>query len=177
MRELATMVLLSLAACAEPGTGHAGVREAPALAVPQDAPDTPTGDPFAGAWEACEGTTSPEECSRYLLLQHGGRICGTWSYFASGKAYEGRVIARAASSTEAQRTHVCGRPGSETDTACDDGWQRIDKPLRLCDGNLGDLTGADGACVADYRSVPMPEDEREALQAQLWMQSCLSRDP
>ncbi len=177
MRALGLMVLLGLAACAEQSAGHVGVGEAPPRAVPQDASVEPTDGPFAGTWEACEGTASPEECSRYVLLQRGDRICGTWSYFASGQAYEGRVIARATSSTEARRTHVCGRPGSETDTECDDGWQRIDKPLRLCDGNLGDLTGADGACFADYRAVPTPEEERDALHARLWLQDCLSRDP
>lgn len=177
MRALAIMVLLSLAACAEPGTVRPGVGEVLTRTAPQDAPGAPTDGPFAGTWEACDGTTSPDECSRYLLMQRGDRICGTWSYFATGKAYEGRVVARATSSTEARRTHVCGRPGSETTTECDQGWPRTDRPLRLCDGNLGDLTGADGTCSADYQAVPTSEDERGALQAQPWLQDCLSHDP
>lgn len=178
MRTLGMMALLSLVACVGPGTGHT-VEEgsSQALVVQQDAPETHADGPFAGAWESCESMMSPDECSRYLLLQRGDRICGTWSYVASGTAYEGRVAARATSLTEARRTHVCGRPGSETDTECDEGWQRIDRPLRLCVGNLGDLSGPDGACFADYRAVPMPEGERDALQAQPWMQDCLSHNP
>ncbi|WP_456999150.1 hypothetical protein [Luteimonas sp. A534] len=151
------MALLGLAACAGLGTA-----------------EVPTETPFAGAWESCEGVASSEECSRYLLVQRADRICGTWSYLASGKVYEGRVVARATSSNEARRTQVCGRPGAETDTECGDGWQGIDKPLRLCDGNLGDLTAADGACLADYRAVPTQQGEWDALQAQPWVENCLS---
>lgn len=89
----------------------------------------------------------------------------------------GRVIAHADSSTEAQRTHVCGRRSAETDTECEDGWQRIDKPLRLCDGKLTDLTRADGICATGYNPVPMTDAARDDLQAQPWLQDCLSREP
>lgn len=171
MRALRLLVLLGLAACTEAKAGHAGARDLP------DASNTPAAHPFSGAWAACEGATSAAECSRYLLLQRGDRICGTWSYSASGQAYDGRVVARATSSTEAQRTHVCGRPGSETSTECEDGWQRVDKPLRLCGGHLSDLAGVGGACFADYQPVPTHEHEREALLQQPWVQDCLSRDP
>jgi len=139
--------------------------------------DTSPAGLFAGTWQSCDGASSPEECSRYLLVQRGERICGTWHYFASGKAYDGRVVARATSSTQAQRTHVCGRPGAETDTECRDGWQRVDRPLRLCDGRLGDLASADGACFADYEAAPTPEDELAALQLEPWVQECLSKAP
>jgi len=171
------VALLGLGACAGLDAGQAGIEAGSSASPMGDVPVAPTDGAFAGQWEACEGTTSPEECSRYLLSQHDDRICGTWSYFASGKTYEGRIIARATSSTEARRTHICGRPGSETDTECDDGWQRIDKPLRLCDGKLADLMRADGACFADYQAVPMADDARDALQAQPWVQECLSHDP
>ena len=33
--------------------------------------ETEPSAPFAGAWESCAGAESPEECSRYLLLQRG----------------------------------------------------------------------------------------------------------
>ncbi|TDK23792.1 hypothetical protein E2F46_09680 [Luteimonas aestuarii] len=186
MRALGTMVLLGLAACAGPGpgTGNGGV----SVAVDDAAPSTPfaqqqgsgetsPGDPFAGAWQSCDGASSPEECSRYLLAQRGDRICGTWSYLASGKAYDGRVVAHATSPTEARRTQVCGRPGAETDTECSDGWQSIDKPLLLCDGKLGDLVGADGACFADYQAARTLQGEWEALQMEPWVQDCLSDAP
>ncbi|TQM10478.1 hypothetical protein FB548_2681 [Pseudoxanthomonas sp. 3HH-4] len=178
MRSSAMVVLLGLGGCTGLGAEQAGM-EAGSSAPPESrvVPVAPTVGPFAGKWEACDGTNSPDECSRYVLLQHDDRVCGTWSYFASGKVYEGRIVARATSSVEARRTHVCGRPGSETQTECDDGWQRIDKPLRLCDGKLADLTRADGTCVADHQAVPMPDEERYAVQAQPWIRECLSRVP
>ncbi|WP_457018135.1 hypothetical protein [Luteimonas sp. A482] len=130
--------------------------------------------PFTGEWQACQGTTSPEECSRYQLVQRGSRICGTWSYVASGKAYEGKVVAQSSSPTQARRTHVCGRPGSETDTGCDTGWQLVDKPLQLCDGMLGDLPDASGACHADYARTPNAQAALDALAAEPWVRACLS---
>lgn len=185
MRALGVVAWLGLAACAGAGTGHdgggmrpSGVDEsASARSVQHEPLDASPAGPFAGAWHSCEGAPSPEECSRYLLVQRGDRICGTWSYVASGQAYDGRVVARATSSTEARRTHICGRPGAETDTECSDGWQSIDKPLLLCDGKLGDLAGADGACSADYQAAPTSQNELEALQAEPWVQDCLSNAP
>lgn len=63
------------------------------------------------------------------------------------------MVAHASSETKARRAQVCGRPGSETDTDCAEGWQQIDKRLELCDGKLSDKAGADGACFADYEAV------------------------
>lgn len=130
--------------------------------------------PFAGSWAACEGAATPDECARYHLVQRGDRICGTWSYVASGQVYEGRVIARATSATDARRTRVCGRAGAETGTACDAGWQTIDAPLRLCDGRLSDLDGKDGTCFADYerRGAEKPDDD--LLVAEPWLRGCLT---
>lgn len=142
-----------------------------------DAASSVSKDAFEGEWAACHGETPPDQCSRYVLLQSGSRICGTWFHFATGKEYSGRIVARATSPTDARRTHVCGRPGGDTDTECDDGWQTIDKPLRLCDGGLSDSTRADGSCFAYYQSVPLADDARAALQAEPWMQACLSGTP
>jgi len=169
MRKRTAVAVLGLAACTGMRAGQAGSEAAPVA--------TAASGTFAGEWEACEGTTSPEECGRYLLLQRGSRICGTWFYIASGKEYTGRIVARADSPTEARRTHVCGRPGSATDTECEDGWQRIDKPLRICNGQLSDLTRADGSCFAYYHAVRMADDRRDALLAEPWMQACLSGVP
>lgn len=183
MRALGMVAWLGLAACAGAGTGHDGGGAAgvdgiiSAPTVQHESSDTSPLGPFAGAWQSCDGVSSPDECSRYLLVQRGDRICGTWHYLASGKTYDGRVVARATSSTQAQRTHVCGRPGAETDTECSDGWQRVDRPLRLCDGRLGDLAGTDGACFADYEAVPTPEGDLNALQLESWVQDCLSSAP
>lgn len=185
MRALGMVAMLAVAACAGAGTGHDGGAVAPTgvgkdhsrLPSQQAASESSPSQPFAGAWESCEGASSPEECSRYLLVQHGDRICGTWSYLASGKAYNGRVVARVTSPTQARRTHVCGRPGAETDTECSDGWQSIDKPLLLCGGRLGDLAGADGACVADYQPAPASQAGWTALQVASWVRDCLSGAP
>lgn len=142
-----------------------------------DSSSASTGGPFMGAWASCEGPSSPDECSRYVLVQRGERICGTWFYLASGQEYEGRVMARATSSIEARRTHVCGRPGSETDIECSDGWQRIDRPLRLCDGRLSDLGAGGRECFADYRPLTISQAERDALKQEPWLQTCLSEHP
>lgn len=178
MRMWTMLLLLALEGCTGLGTGQAGINAgASAPPVPHHSSATPQGGPFAGEWEACEGTAAPEECGRYLLLQRGSRICGTWFHFASGKEYSGRIVARADSSTEARRTHVCGRQSVESDIECEDGWQRIDKPLRICKGQLSDLTRADGSCFAYYHAVRMADDRREALLAEPWMEDCLSGVP
>ncbi|MBD9435947.1 hypothetical protein IB223_07580 [Pseudoxanthomonas sp. PXM03] len=178
MRMWAMVALLSLVGCTGLGTEQADIAAASSASPMPQAPSvTPPGGAFAGEWEACEGTTSPEECGRYLLLQSGSRICGTWFYFATGREYTGRIIARADSSTEARRTHVCGRPGSATDTECEEGWQRIDKPLRICNGKLSDLMRADGSCSGYYQAVHMAKDHRDALLAEPWMEDCLSGIP
>jgi hypothetical protein len=132
--------------------------------------------PFAGRWESCAGTDAPEQCSRYLLVQRGARICGTWSYVASGDAYEGRVVAEAVSPLEARRTRICGRPGSETHTACDAGWETIDRPLRICEGKLGDLAGKQGDCFADFERVDSADRQLSDLAAQPWVQDCLTQE-
>jgi len=166
MRTIAMALLLGIAACSASTAGL----EAGAAAGPHGTETTP----FAGEWRACQGAPAPQECSRYQLLQRGSRICGVWSYVASGKAYEGRVIAQAMSPTLARRTHVCGRPGSETDTACAAGWQPVDKPLLLCDGRLGDLPDAGGVCHADYDRVPEAEEALDVLASTPWIRACLA---
>ncbi|CAN7274007.1 hypothetical protein LJR143_001172 [Pseudoxanthomonas sp. LjRoot143] len=166
MRKWTVVMVLGLVACTGLGA-KAG----------SDAASSAANGPFQGEWAACHGETPPDQCSRYVLLQRGDRVCGTWFHFATGKEYRGRIVAHADSSTEARRTHVCGRQSVESDTECEDGWQRIDKPLRLCDGVLSDSTRADGSCFADYQSVPLADDARAALQAEPWMQACLSGEP
>lgn len=130
--------------------------------------------PFAGSWESCGRKDSPDLCSRYLLLQRGNRICGTWSYVATWDYYDGRVVAEVVSPGEARRIRICGRPGSETNTECEAGWDNIDRPLRLCGGKLGDLDGKGGRCFADFKRVKRPDPSLEVLAAQPWVQACLS---
>lgn len=169
MKALRMMLLLGAVACTTQG----------AALEPSGAADIPTASgPFSGTWEACEGASAPEECSRYVLVQRGERICGTWSYVASGRAYEGRVVANVTTATQATRTHVCGRPGSETSTTCEDGWQSIERPFVLCEGGLADLVdeAGSGSCLADYRPVPTLAADEAALMTQPWMQKCLTPD-
>lgn len=162
---------LALAACSATGGDRAGNLQ------PMPAPGTATqavGDgPFTGVWQACEGAASPDQCSRYVLLQRGDRICGTWEYVATGDGYAGRVVARASSATQARRTQVCGRRGSEARTECANGWDRVDRPLRLCDGKLSDVDGAGGACHADYTRAGAATEVAE-LAREPWVEACLA---
>lgn len=84
-------------------------------------------------------------------------------------------MAEAISPVEARRTGICGRPGSETRTECEAGWDAIDRPLRLCGGKLGDLDGKDGRCFADFERVEHPGPSLDDLAAQAWVEACLSR--
>jgi hypothetical protein len=179
MRRMASVyfVLLTLASMS-PGCAQSRPQATTPLAV---IPTTVAGSghpaaatPFAGRWESCAGADAPDQCSRYLLLQRGTRICGTWSYFASGDGFEGRVIAEARSPLEARRIRICGRPGSETATECEVGWHPIDRPLRLCDGRLGDLDGKDGGCFADFERMQDGNDSLASLAREPWVQACLS---
>ncbi len=184
MRAYLLAAFFGLAACAGPGAGQsdnvarAGVDSAHAglSSVPGTSPLSDDGS-FGGAWASCEGAATPDECSRYVLVQRGERICGTWSYLASGQAYEGRLAARVISATRARRTRVCGRPGSETDTECDAGWQTIDRPLQLCNGRLSDIASANGSCFADYVASTAAGADIAKLKAQPWLQTCLATDP
>lgn len=160
--------------CAKSVSQAASPASLPVKAAVDATPNAGESASFAGSWRSCAGTESPDQCSRYLLLQRGKRICGTWSYFASGDSYEGRVVAEAISPVEARRTRICGRPGSETRIECEAGWDTIDRPLRLCGGKLGDLDGKGGSCFADFERVERPDPALEELAAQAWVEACLS---
>lgn len=160
--------------CAKPVSQAESPAALPVEAPVRMNPNATASGPFTGVWESCAGAESPGQCSRYLLVQRGKRICGTWSYFASGDSYEGRVMAEAMSPVEARRTHMCGRPGSETRTECEAGWDSIDRPLRLCGGKLGDLDGKDGRCFADFERVERSDPSLHELAAQEWVEACLS---
>lgn len=172
---LCASFLLNVAACAKSGSNvTASLASETKEAATGSYPDAMASAPFAGSWESCTEGDAPEQCSRYLLLQRGKKICGTWSYFASGDVYEGKVIAEANSPLEARRTRICGRPGSETSMECEAGWESIDKPLRLCGGRLGDLDGRNGSCFADFERVKSAGPSLKVLAEQPWIQACLS---
>ena len=145
------------------------------ISMHESSPAAPEASPFTGAWESCEGASSSEECSRYVLVQRGERICGTWSYVATGRSYEGRLIAKTVSQTSAIATQVCGRVGSEASTECKDGWQEIRKALNVCDGKLADVRRDDGACAAEYIKTEILGSE--LIAAQPWIATCLGMSP
>jgi hypothetical protein len=166
--------LLGGVGCANSVSQAASPASPPVKTAFEAKPNAGESGSFAGSWEYCGRNDSPDLCSRYQLLQRGKRICGTWSYVASGAGYEGRVVAEAISPVEARRTRICGRPGSETRTQCEVGWETIDRPLRLCDGKLGDLDGKGGKCFADFERVVRTDPALQALAAQAWVEACLS---
>ncbi len=85
-------------------------------------------------------------------------------------------MAEATTLLDARRTRICGRPGNETDTECETGWEAINQPLRLCDGKLSDLDGKNGACFADFERVESAARSLASLAEQPWIQACLSRN-
>jgi len=193
MRKLFFGFAIALTACA-PADRHAaaGVSTAPTsptpkataeavtpTAKPHDAvvsPSASTDGPFTGVWEECDEQTSPDQCGRYVLIQRGDRICGTWFYVATADAYDGQVEATALSATTARRTRICGRPGSDTQTECSDGWESIDRPLQLCDGKLSESAGGSGACTGRYVRSANPGTQLAELAAEPWAKACLGSE-
>lgn len=194
MRLLGLTLCIGLAACSAPHGDapesaptqrhtaptqrHTAKAESTAVsASPKPAPGAgifDAGAPFTGVWEECDEGGSPDECSRYLLLQHGDQICGTWAYVATADLYYGHLEAKALSATSARRTKVCGRPGSETQTECDAGWESIDKPLELCDDKLAERTGDTGECKARYARSAQPGTQLTTLANEPWVKACLA---
>lgn len=190
VRIFTVIFVLAAAACSAPSRDRPTERAGPSKALQaaasaasvtgtsatkarKGAVETAATGPFSGIWEDCRGASSPDECGRYVLMQRGSRICGSWSYVATGDGYEGRVVAIAKSPTEAQRVRVCGRPGSETRMECEAGWEPIDKPLRLCNGKLADSAERGSGCQAHFESTSDIGKELERLAEQSWMQACL----
>ena len=185
IRTMKWILLLSLAGCAAhtkaPVNASNGAEDRQTHAVATRTPRCETAmqraiqsGSFTGQWRACGGASSPDECSQYVLIQRGDKICGTWSYVATGDSYSGRVIAVATSATDARRLRICGRPGSETGTACDVGWERINKPLHNCNGKLADMDEKDGACYAEFARTEVDGSEVVGLSQEPWVEACLA---
>ena len=182
MRRLFFALMIGLAGCSvgterapEDSASESSVAEPPSLPPSRAASSTPLQDgPFSGVWEECDEEGAPDECGRYVLVQRGDRICGTWSYVATADLYTGQVQATALSDSRARRTRVCGRRGSETQTECDAGWETIDRPLQLCDGKLSESADASGACNGRYERSKSPGTQLEELEAKPWVKACLA---
>lgn len=118
----------------------------------------PKAPAFEGVWQSCFRFSPSDKdnyaryggekiCSGFVLVQQGKNLCGTWEYFAS-TPYEGRIQAMQQDATTARSAKICGRPGSYTQTACeDDKASFTTKPLakwetntqtvfKLCKGRL-----------------------------------------
>lgn len=186
MKVFTLVLAVGLVACSAgnqsrpPASAAASSTRAPTTVVPTTPTQPPAvvdaGDgPFNGVWEECDEGMSPDECSRYVLVQRGDRVCGTWSYVATGDVYEGQVQATVISATSARRTRVCGRPGSATRTECADGWESIDKPLQLCDGKLAESSGSGHGCRGRYVRSAEEGTDVATLATKPWVRACLAR--
>ena len=63
--------VLSSFGCAKPVSQAASPASLPVEAAADAKPNATAPVPFAGSWQSCAGAESPEQCSRYLLVQRG----------------------------------------------------------------------------------------------------------
>lgn len=140
--------------------------------------------PFEGRWERCQLFKGQEICSSYLLVQNGARVCGEWEYWATYRTYSGQLQAKTKGQEQAELTVICGTPGSETSTDCDNTaqpngkWEKAIGGLSRCNGRLYDepLTAS---CAALSKSPgflyrPLSKKDRESLSSQAWLKrACL----
>lgn len=142
--------------------------------------------PFDGAWMSCEEWQGSEICEYKLLAQHGDRVCGLQSYFATN-AYYGQRFVGTVKANVAHIEKICGDPGSETDTYCEGqapdhaekvGWGATDQTLFLCNGELLGADGADAtSCAGLKRGTGMPKvrslgDQGPDADDRAWLASC-----
>lgn len=140
--------------------------------------------PFEGRWEICQLFKGDEICSSYVLTQRGGRVCGEWEYWATYRIYSGQLQALTKNSNQAELTLICGTPGSETSTECDNNkpphgsWQKAKGGLSICNGQLYDEP-LKNSCSTLSRSPgflyqPLNKKDREYLYSQEWLKkACL----
>lgn len=167
---------LSMVAILSVAAGFAVSKPAPAQAPA----------PFDGGWMTCEEWQGSEICEYKLLAQHGDRVCGLQSYFATNAYYEQRFVGTARGNM-AHIDRICGDPGSETDSYCEGqapngaekvGWEATDQTLYLCNGELIGAAG-DGAvsCAGVEPGTGMPRarslgDHGPDDADRAWLASC-----
>ena len=147
----------------------------------------PVVQPFTGSWIDCDRYQGYDVCSYKLLAQNGSRMCGLWSYWASGKEYQGRLTAKITGQT-ARIDRICGRPGSDTSTDCarDDGmqetWEPSDRTLFICKGALYESRpGQPISCKRINKDFGMPK--ARVVQSKImfeledrgWLKACVER--
>ncbi|MFZ2268679.1 MAG: hypothetical protein WAV95_13980 [Azonexus sp.] len=140
-------------------------------------------NPFEGEWKTCQLWKGEEICSSYVLVQNKGRVCGEWEYWATYRTYDGQLQASSRTANRADLELICGTPGSEAQTPCDNDsgrsatWEKAKGGLVVCDGRL---FAADQAtpCTTLIRSKgflyrPLTAKDRNRLLEQSWVTRCL----
>lgn len=144
--------------------------------------DASMAQPFEGNWSSCQLFKGEVICESYLLIQKGKRVCGEWEYWATYRTYTGRLQAKTQGQEGASVELICGRPGSETNTECEDDkkhedrWEKTQKKLSVCGTHL--YEGSAKPCSVLRRSPgmtykPMTAKQREELLSQSWVKRCL----
>lgn len=139
--------------------------------------------PFEGNWRSCQLYMGRQICSSYMLLQRSERICGEWEYWATSRAYTGRLQAKSQAQNQATLELICGDPGGNTKTECTyqnnakETWEKAKGSLLVCSNQLHD--DATKTCSALSKSSGYPyqaftEQQRGELLSQPWVQRCLS---
>ena len=141
---------------------------------------------FEGEWRDCQLFKGAEICSSYKFVQQKKRVCGEWEEWATYDIYSGQLQATLRANSEAKLDLICGRPGGEIRTDCDndakpDGsWQKAKGGLSICDDRLFP-TEEDAPCSTLLRTTgvsfsyrPLTRKERKRLLDQPWVKRCLS---
>lgn len=140
--------------------------------------------PFEGRWESCQIYKGDEICSSYLLVQDGARVCGEWEYWATNRIYSGQLQAVQNGPSQAKLSLICGTPGSETSTDCDNTalpkgrWENAKGGLSICNGQLYDGplkdTCASPSQVPGFFFRPLGKKDRASLSSGWLKKTCLS---
>lgn len=107
---------------------------------------------FSGEWDGSE---------HIYLRQVGNKVCGLWSYVATGRGYEGRMLGTA-KSNYLKLDWACGTPGSRTRTYCDGaaprgepdvGWSPSNEEALVCNGRLWITSNVPPSCPPPSKTV------------------------
>ncbi len=142
------------------------------------------GGEFEGKWEQCTMWRGENACNSFTLLQKGKKICGEWSFWASGRVYEGQLMAEQRDSGRAEWLLTCDsmKPGCARPDGSQPDWQPVKGELRLCHGvlhfNEGKTNEPFAGCESlnpHYALLRKPVDMKsgDELRKQPWMHHCL----
>lgn len=140
-------------------------------------------NPFEGEWKHCSLWRGEEICSSYILVQKNEHICGEWNYWASNSIYEGQLQATMQTKNRANNALICGTPGSDTQTPCDNE-NESGKSLVKDEGELvicGDSIYKDikqASCIEllnkdGYFYHPLTSKDKNRLLSEPWVKKCM----